>query len=95
MWGVFFLPDPHNEVKNWDLLLHHSIFTFDYAKNHIKIIEKGYKLDQYVVQNLKWSGVYMRSTFTNALIQKVLTLVLMAVTGYGVYVITMTKFLSD
>ena len=37
----------------------------------------------------------MRSTFTNALIQKVLTLVLMVVTGYGVYVITMTKFLSD
>ena len=55
---------------------------------------KGSEADQYVVQNLTWSGVYLRSTLSNTLIQKVLTLVLLIATVPEVFVATMTKFLS-
>ena len=48
-----------------------------------------------MVQNLTWSGVYLRSTFSNTLLQKVLTLVPLTATGIEVFVATMTKFLSD
>ena len=48
-----------------------------------------------MVQNLTWSGVYLRSTLSNTLLQKVLTLVPLTATGPGVYVAIMTTFLSD
>ena len=51
--------------------------------------------DQCVVQNLTWLGVYLRSTLSNTILQKVLTLVPLIVTGPRVFVATMTKFLSD
>ena len=52
-------------------------------------------MDQYVVQNLTWSGVYLRSTLSNTLLQKVLTLVTLIATGTEFFVATMTTFLSD
>ena len=63
MGGVFYLPNPRNKDKNWDLLLHQSRFTLKYVKLHVQNLQKGYEADQYVVQNLMCSGVYMRSTF--------------------------------
>ena len=51
--------------------------------------------DQYVVQNLTLSGVYLRSTLSKNLLQKVLTLVSLTATGTEVFVATMTKFLYD
>ena len=95
MWDVFSLPDPHNKEKRWDLLLHQSRFPLDYVKSHVQILLKGSEADQYVVQNLKWSGVYLRSTLSNTLLQKVLTLVPMTATGPEVFVVTMTSFLYD
>ena len=65
MWDVFSLPDPRNKEKRWDLLLHQSRFPLDYVKSHVQILLKGSEADQYVVQNLTWSGVYLRSTLSN------------------------------
>ena len=95
MWDVFFLPDPRNKEKRWDLLLHQSRFPLDYVKIHVQSFLKGSEEDQYVVQNLTWSEVYLRSNLSNTLLQKVLTLVLLTATGPEVFVATMTTFLSD
>ena len=94
MWDVFSLPDPHNKEKSWDILLHKSRFPLDYVKIHVQSLLKGPEADQYVVQNLTWSVVYLRSTLSNTLLQKVLTLVPLTSTGPEVFVATMTKFFS-
>ena len=95
MWDVFSLPYPRNKEKRWDLLLNKSIFTLEYVKDHVQILLKVSEADQYVVQNLTWSGVYLQSTLSNNLLQKVLTMVPLTATGPEVFVATMTKFLSD
>ena len=64
-------------------------------KRHIQSLLKGSKVDQYVVQNLTWSEVYLRGTLSNTLFRKVLTLVLLTATGPEIFVATMTKCLSD
>ena len=94
MWDAFLLPDPYNKEKRWVLLLHKSRFPLDYVKSHVQSLLKGSEADQYVVQNLMWSGVYLRSTLSNTLLQKVLTLVPLTATGPEVYVAIMTTFLS-
>ena len=93
MWDVFYLPDPRNKDMNWDLL-HQSIFILDYVNFHIQILQKGYEEDQYMVQNLMWSGIYLKSTLSNTPLKKVLTLVPLTATGAEVFVATMTTFLS-
>ena len=95
MWDVFSLPDPRNKEKRWDILLHQSRFPLDYIKSHVQSLLKVSEADQYVVQNLTWSGVYLRSTLTNTSLQKVLTLVLLTATGPEVYVAIMTLFFSE
>ena len=95
MWDVFSLPDPRNKEKRWDLLLHQSRFPLEYVKSHVQILLKCSEADQYVVQNLTWSGVFLRSTLSNTLLQKVLPLVPLTATGPEIYVAIMTTFLSD
>ena len=95
MWGVLSLPNPQNNGKNWDLLLHQYQFTLHYVKHHVKSLHKGSKADKYVVQNLTLSGVYLGNSFSNNIIQKVLTLVQLADTGHEVYVATMPTFLYN
>ena len=56
---------------------------------------KGSEADQYFVQNLTWSGVYLSSTLSNTVLKKVLTLVPLTATGPEVFVATMTTLLSD
>ena len=46
-------------------------------------------------QNLTWSGVYLRITLSNALLQKVMELVPMTATRPEVYVDIVTTFLSS
>ena len=75
MWDILSLPDPHNKEKKWDILLHQSRFTLKNMKHHVQSLKKGSEADQYVLQNLMWSGVYLRSTLSNTLLQKVLKLV--------------------
>ena len=95
MWDVFSPPYPRNKDKKWDLLLHQSIFPLESMKLHLHSLRKGSEADQYVVQNLMWSGVYMRITLSNNVFQKVLSLVTLTATGTGVFVATMNTFLSD
>ena len=64
-------------------------------KRNVQSLLKGSEVDQYVVQNLTWSGVYLRSTLSNTLLQKVLTLVPLTETGPEVFFATMNTFLSD
>ena len=78
----------------WYLLLHQSIFPLDYVNRHVQSIQKGYEAYQYVVQNLTWSGVYLRSTLSNTLFQKILTLVPLTETRPKFFVATMTTFIS-
>ena len=94
MWGVFSLTYPLNKEKKWDLLLHQYRSPLDYVKRNIKILQKDSEVDQYVVQNLTWLGVYLRSNFSNTLLNKVLTLGPLIVTGIEVFVATMNTFLS-
>ena len=95
MWDVFSLPDPRNKEKRWDLLLHQSRFPLEYVKGHVQSLLKVSEADQYVVQNLTWSGVYIRITLSNTPLQKVLTLVPLIATGPEVFVVTMNTFISD
>ena len=95
MWCVFSLPEPRNKEMKWDILLHQSIFHLEYVKRHVQSILKGSEADQYVVQNLMCSVVYLRSTLSNVLIKKILTLVPLIATGPEVFVATMNKFLSN
>ena len=46
-------------------------------------------------QKLTWSGIYLKSTLSNNLLQKLLTLVLLEATIPEVFVATMTTYLSD
>ena len=64
-------------------------------KHHVQSLLIGSEADQYVIQNLTWSGVYLRSTLSNTLLQKVLTLVPLTATGPEVYVATMTAIISN
>ena len=64
-------------------------------KRHVQSLLKGSESYQYVVQNLTWSGVYLRSTLSNTILQKVLTLVPLTETGTELFVATMTTFISD
>ena len=95
MWDVFSLPDPHNKEKRWGLLMRQYIFPLEYVKGHVQSLLKGSEADQYVVQNLMWSGVYLSSTLSKTLLQKVLTLVPLTATGPEVFVATMNTFLFD
>ena len=95
MWDVFSLIDPRNKEKKWDLLLHQSRFPLEYVKRLVQSLHKGYEVDQYVVHNLMWLGVYLRSTLSNTLLHKVLTLVPLTATGPEVFVSAMNTFLSD
>ena len=94
IWGFFSLPDPPNKYKKWDILLQQYIFILDWIKHHVKSIHKGSKSDEYVVHNMTWSGVYLGSTLSNALLQKVFTFVPLAATWPGFYVTTITTFFS-
>ena len=95
IWDVLSITDPQNKEKECDILLHKSRFTLEYVKRLVQSLHKGSEEDQYVVHNLTWSGVYLRSTLSNTILQKVLTLVPLTATGTEVFVATMTIFLSD
>ena len=95
IWDILSLLDSRNKEKKWDLLLHQSRSPLDYVKRYVQSLQKCSEAYQYVVQNLTWSGVYLRITFSNTLLQKVITLVPLIATVYEVFVATMTTFISD
>ena len=93
--GVLSLTEPHNKDKRWDILLHQYRFPLYCVKLHIKRLKRVSKAYLYVVQYLTWSGVYLRSTLSNCLIQKVMTLVTLTSTKTEAYFSTMTTFLHE
>ena len=95
MWDVFSFTYPRKKDKKWYLLLHQSRFPLEYGKRRLNILQKGYEAYRYLVQLLTWSGVYLRSTFSNTLLHKVLKLVPMTATGPEVLVATMTAVISN
>ena len=95
MRDVFSLPYLHNKDKTWDILLHQSNLPLEYMKCHVQSLQKRSEEYQYVVQNLMWSGVYLRSNFSNTLLHKVLTLVLMTSTRPEIFFATMTTLIYD
>ena len=70
----------------WYFILHYYLFNLDYVNGYSKILQKVSIPDQYLVQKIKWSVIRLRSTFQNALLQKLLILVLLTATGPEVYV---------
>ena len=95
MWDVFSITDPKNKNKEWYFLLHQSRFPLEYVKVHVQSLLIGSQADKYIVQNLTWSGVYLRSTLSNDLLQRVLTLVPLTATEPEVYVATMINIISN
>ena len=55
----------------------------------------GSNSEEYMVQNLKWSGAYLRRTLSYALLLKLMKLFPLTATGPEVYVASMTTVLSD
>ena len=64
-------------------------------KIHVQSLQKDSEADQYGVQNLTWSGAYLRSSLENTLLQKVLALVPLTATRLEVYVANMNTIISD
>ena len=95
MWDLLSMSDTFNQYKKWDVLLCKSQLALDCVNWYVKILQKGYKANQYLVQNLTWSGVYLSITLSNILLQKLLTLVTLTSTIPDVFVTTMTEFLYD
>ena len=95
IWDILFLTDILNQEKKLKLLLHHSWFLLDWIKLHIKILQKYSNSDQCVVQNLIWSGVYLKISFKNDIIQKLPTLVVLTETRTKVYVPIMAVIISN
>ena len=92
---VYILPTrPSQSIEETVFLLHQYWFPLNYMKRHFKSLQKGFKADYYVVQNLTWSGVYLRRTLSNDLLHKLLTLVPLTETLPELYDTTMATFLS-
>ena len=62
MWNIFYIADSQNKFREWDLLLQHYKFTLEYVTGLVQSLLKVLKADQYIVQNLTCSGLYLRST---------------------------------
>ena len=75
MGDVFSIIDQQNKNNEWVIILHQSRFLLEYMKVHVHSILKGSETDQYIVQNLTWSEVYLSSNLSNDIIHEVMTLV--------------------
>ena len=84
--------DPYKKVRKWGVIFDQCRFPLYCVKLKVKSLNKGYTVDKYVVINMTWSGLYMSITFSNNIIQKVLTIVSMIVTVTKFYTDTMKPF---
>ena len=71
---MFSLTESCNQYNNCDLFLNKSIFPLYYKKLYVKGLMNCSKANEYVIHNMTRSGVYLRITFSNSLLQKVLIL---------------------
>ena len=93
MWDVFHWEDPLNATIKHDLFLSHSWFPLSHIKSNIDGIKAA--ADKYALNNLEWSGEYLRNSLKTDLLTQVLEEVEINATGPKVLVDTMTVLFSD
>ena len=96
MWDVFNFSDPKNPSMHCDLFKKHSRFSLAYVKAEVAKMQtdKG-RVDSYIIQNLRYSGDYLRASLNAEQLTKVLQEVPITATGPEVFVATMLVCLSD
>ena len=73
MWDIFYLTDPCNPECKWDLFYNNSRFPLKYVVDLIqKTKNDPSACDTYGLQNLEWSGEYLRNSLSAELLNKVL-----------------------
>ena len=70
MWDVFSIPDPKNKQVKWDLFSHLGRLPLDAISQHVKDLRAN--ADKYIIDNLDWSGDYLRASLHSTLLSKVL-----------------------
>ena len=79
MWDVFRILDPFDTTKNWDLFHHMDRFTLLTVVSHVEELRKTG--DKHTIDNLDWSGEYIRASMELPILNKVLTHVNVAASG--------------
>ena len=93
--GCIILDRPLQPREKIDVFFNQYRFTMHYVKLYVKGIKQGYQEDKYMEHKLTLSGAYLRSTLSDARIQKVLKLLSMIDTGPEVFVATMITVLYN
>ena len=79
--GCFPCPS-HAGSTSWDLFKDYGRLPFEHVKNHIEVLRKDEtRADSYVIQNLNWSGQFLRNTLHHELLAKVLRYVPITASG--------------
>jgi hypothetical protein len=79
MWDVFSIPDPCNVDQKWDLFMKQGRFPLEYVKEYVSHYSKA--ANRFELQNLDWSGEYIRNTLTATLLGKVMEEVSVSASG--------------
>ena len=83
------------KIINVILFLINPYLLLIILNNTSRSTKGGSEMYQYVVHNLTWSGVKLRSTFSNTLLQKVLAMLILTETGPKVYISTTENILFE
>jgi hypothetical protein len=92
MWDVFYIQDPCNPAQKWDLFKKQARFPLEYVKEYVRTFRQT--ADKYALQNLEWSGEYMRNSLSSQLLAKVVEEVSVSASGPEMLVATMTIIYS-
>ena len=96
MWDVFSLNNPTSVSTQWDLFQKQARFPLDYV---IQLIERQRTdksiADKYYLQNLDWSGVYIRNSISPKLLTQVLAEVPVTASGPETFVALMQVIYAD
>ena len=71
MFHLFLMPDPIIPNKTYDLFRNHSRFTLDQVKDYHAIRENNNEVDNYELQNLTYSGIYIRDSVGPELLHQI------------------------
>ena len=71
-------------------------FLFEHVKNHIEVLRKDEtRADSYVIQNLNWSGQFLRNILHDEFLAKVLRYVPITASGPEIFMATVIVCFSD
>jgi len=72
MWDIFYLADHCNKQQKWDLFYNHSRFPLNYMKKYVAEFKVDpNNCDTFGLQNLDWSGEYLRNSLSAELLSKI------------------------